>query len=105
MPGMPEKRAFLHRKTTDAAAGAGKIHRLAVQRGTCHCTEISVFHAVLPAGAGMEIHWHSPFPCHTGQLGDPVSRRLTYAVGRLHARRAFESAGNPCRRNASLSTE
>ena len=62
MPGMPEKRAFFHRKTTDAAAGAGKIHRLAVQRGTCHRTEISVFHAALPAGTGMEIHWHSPFP-------------------------------------------
>ncbi|WP_369407136.1 IS66 family transposase [Selenomonas ruminis] len=39
----------------------------------------------------MEIHWHSSFPCYTGQLGNPVSRRLAHAAGRLHARRAFEA--------------
>ena len=105
IPGEVEEINLFDEAEVEAKGSAGKVHRLAVQCSACHRTEISVFHAALPAGTGMEIHWHSPFPCHTGQLGDPVSRRLAYAAGRLHARRAFESAGNPCRRNASPSTE
>ena len=79
MPGMPEKRAFFHLKTTDAAAGAGKIHRLAVQCGTCHRTEISVFHAALPAGTGMEPTGLYDLQTDHVQLDAPQHGRLACA--------------------------
>lgn len=77
------KRTFLHRKAANAAAGAVQVHRFAIPRGTCHCAEIPVFHADLPSGRGVEIHWHSLFPSHSSQLGDSGSKRLAHAAGRL----------------------